>query len=84
MKLSAEQLEFLNQEFKISSYDVLNMSNDELYDLREKCFDIEVEEAMEVSESNEPISKRGEHAYKIADIIPLMIKERKSKLQPAI
>lgn len=65
MNISAEQLEFLNNEFGYQKADIAKMSQEEWTLVREKCFMIEAEE---VDENTEEISERGKLASSIADL----------------
>ena len=67
MKLSNDQYKFLKDEFGISESDISSLSNDCIRELRERCFDIEVEEATMADNENMEITARGEMAAELVD-----------------
>ena len=68
MELNKEQMKFLYEEFSISEDDVPELSFDYIRELREKCFDIEVEEATKADNDNCIITTRGLIAAQVVDI----------------
>ena len=76
MILTDLQLEFLENEFGISAECVTKFPIEELRTLREKCFGIETEEAYNADNNGEDISKRGETA---AELVNMLLSEIKSK-----
>ena len=69
MKLTEEQQRFIKKEFGLLSNDFPEMSADEVRCFREKCFNIEVEEAAKADNNNSAMSRRGEVASDLVDII---------------
>lgn len=68
MQLNEEQLRFLKKEFGVSSDRIQRMEKAEWQEIREKCFDIEVEEAVAADFGEGEISDHGEIAASIASI----------------
>lgn len=66
MKFSKKELEFLKSEFGYTEDQINNLSEDELSDLTDKCFDIEVDEVVATDDGDGDVSERGETA---ADIV---------------
>ncbi|MCD8295008.1 MAG: hypothetical protein LUE27_07190 [Clostridia bacterium] len=66
MKFSEKELEFLKNEFGYTENQIDNFSEDELSDLTDECFDIEVDEVVAADDGNGDVSERGETA---ADIV---------------
>ena len=77
MSLSDVQYNFISKELGISKDDIDSMNPKKLRDLREKCFDIEVEEAVKADNDNIDISERGETAADIVDILLSILKAQK-------
>ena len=50
--LNAKEKSFLKEEFKMSDNEISSISKEKWLELREKCFDIEVEESAKAAESN--------------------------------
>ena len=69
MVLEEKQMEFLKTEFLMSEGDIADIGYDNMKELREKCFDIEVEEATKADNEGGEISARGEMATDIVDAI---------------
>lgn len=63
IKLSDEQIKFLNDEFGITKGKLINITKEEWHDIREKCFDIELDEM-----TDEDTTERGELASDIVSI----------------
>jgi len=79
--LSNSQQDFLKYEFGLSFDAVVSMDMDNLRHLREKCFDIEVEEAVKADNNGSDVAKRGEIATELVDLILSHLKTK--KLVPA-
>ena len=69
MRLDDAQNDFLAIEFFLGTTDIEAMSAVELRELREKCFDIEVEEAMKVPVGLGESSFRCKIATEMVDIL---------------
>ena len=67
LNLSHKQLEFLEKEFSVTETDIQNMNIDRWTELREKCFEIEGAEAMDIPSDTCALSDRGEIAASIVD-----------------
>ena len=67
LNLSRKQLDFLKKEFSISETDIDDMDIDRWTELREKCFEIEGAEAMDISSDTCILPERGEIAASIVD-----------------
>lgn len=67
LNLSHKQLEFLEKEFSIKETDIQNMDIDRWTELREKCFEIEGAEAMDIPSDTCALPDRGEIAASIVD-----------------
>jgi len=76
MTLSAAQKNFLETEFGLSAAHVAAMEPEQLRSIRERCFDIEVAEAVTADNENIGISIRGEIAADLVNIIKATIKSR--------
>ena len=81
MILSNSQQDFLKDEFGLSFDVVASMDIDSLRNLREKCFDVEVEEAVKADNEGSDMTKRGEIATELVDSILSHLKTK--KLVPA-
>ena len=83
MRISSEQREFLVSEFGLM--DLVSAELDELREIRERCFDIEVHESMKSDDGDGELSQRGEIAVALVDILLPLIKEKKAATvhQPA-
>lgn len=57
MKFTETEYAFLKEEFGLSETDVAALSEDELYDLGDKCFEIETEETVAAADGE--LSDRG-------------------------
>lgn len=68
LNLSHEQLEFLKKEFSVTEADINNMDIDRWTELREKCFEIEGAEAMNIPSDTCVLPNRGEIAASIVDV----------------
>ncbi len=69
MKLSEKQLDFLKTEFGITKEDIGKMTADQWKEIREKCFNIEADELMDLGDDEEAEeSERCKLATSIADI----------------
>ena len=68
MELNKEQMRFLCEEFDLSEDDIPELTYDFIRELREKCFNIEVEEATRSDNDNCGISERGNIAAQLVDI----------------
>jgi len=77
INISNEQLRFLETEFRLSGNDVSELGCVEVNVLREKCFDIEVEEAMKAESEDKDISDRGTVAADIVDSLMAYMKSAK-------
>lgn len=66
MNLTEIQLRFLKDEFGLEKEDIEKMNVKQWFRVREKCFDIEVEET--VKADDDPLSERGEIAVRLADV----------------
>ncbi len=53
IKLSEKEKSFLKDEFNISDEDISSISKEKWLELKEKCFDIEVEESIKAAESKD-------------------------------
>ena len=63
------QLVFIKTEFDLTLDDLLAMGADEVLEFREKCFDIEVEEAARADNNNSAMSPRGDTASELVDTL---------------
>lgn len=63
IRLSDEQIKFIEDEFGINKEELLTVTKDTWHGIREKCFDIELDEI-----TDEDCSERGELASDIASI----------------
>ena len=81
MRLTDEQAAFLEKEFQLSSSRIAMLSINEIIELREKCFEVEVEEATKADNENADISARGEIA---ADIVEVIVDYLKSSKRVAV
>jgi len=77
MNLSDEQMKFFKIEFDLSVEGLAQLSLDDLRGLREKCFDIEVEEATDADNEGRDISIKGEIAADLVDVVHKYIKSLK-------
>ena len=77
MELTAKQTAFMVDEFGITAEELVQSSYDDIKEIREKCFDIEVEEAAAADNENREISIRGETAAEIVDRIKVYLKSQK-------
>ena len=77
MKLSGEQLVFIQTEFDLTLDDLAAMGAGEVLEFREKCFDIEVEEAAKADNNASGMSSRGDTAAELVDVILDHIKSLK-------
>lgn len=68
MQLTEGQLQFLQDEFDAKPADIENIERKDWQKIREKCFDIEVAEAVNADNNDSEISDRGEIAASIASI----------------
>ena len=76
---------FLYEEFSLSEADVLQMSVNQLRKLREQCFDVEVEEAVEADNLGQDVAPRGRYATELVDRLMTYIKiSDKSKQSLAV
>ena len=73
MRISAEQQKFLIREFGLM--DLISAGLDELREIRERCFDIEVCESMKSDDGDGELSQRGEIAVELVNILLPLIKE---------
>jgi hypothetical protein len=69
MNLSKEHWHFLEKEFGLTKTEVMSMDIERIKNLREKCFDIEVEEAVIADYSGFDTSQRGSMAVEIVDLL---------------
>ena len=69
MLLTKSQRDFLMDEFRLSESDVLDLGQAEIRDLREKCFDIEVDEVMKSMNVDSDDSQRCETATALVDLL---------------
>ena len=83
MVMNEGQKRFVEKELGISENDIMNMSRDEIRDLREKFFDIETEEAMKIDDEDDDISSRGETAADIVDLLLDLLEEMSAKKKSA-
>ena len=67
MELTKEQKKFLEEEFGIESDNLSDLNYDCIKDIREKCFNIEVEEAAKSDDNGSDISERGKTAAQLVD-----------------
>lgn len=67
MNLSRKQLDFLKDELQITEDDIKSMTADEWHGVREKCADIEIEEAMDQEDGQED-TDREKIAVSIVDL----------------
>lgn len=83
MCISLEQREFLIREFALT--DLISVGLNELREIRERCFDIEVHESMKSDDGDGELSQRGQIAVEMVDILLPLINERKAAeiCQPA-
>ena len=77
IKLSDDQYAFIECEFGLSLGDIIEMSADEVRELREKCFNIEIEEAAKADNEGSAISLRGDYASELVDITLAHLKSQK-------
>lgn len=77
MNLSNEKKQLLEAEFGLTGDDIAELGYDEIKEIREKCFDIEVEEAVEAERAGKDISDRGRVAADIVDVIMAHIRSAK-------
>lgn len=68
MNILEEQLEFLKKEFDLTVSDIEKMDREQWMEIRERCFDIETEEAGLADNGNGPLSERGRIAVNLADL----------------
>jgi hypothetical protein len=61
--------DFLRKEFALTEKEIAKMNRNELHNLREKCFDIEVEEAVIADDNDTDVSQRGELAAEVVDLL---------------
>jgi hypothetical protein len=69
MNLSEPQHEFLSKEFNLSQDSITSFGIAELRELREKCFDIEVEEVVFAERNGLDVLARGETAAELVDFL---------------
>ena len=67
LNLSHKQLDFLEKEFSVTETNIKNMDIDKWTELREKCFEIEGAEAMDIPSDTCVLPNRGEIAASIVD-----------------
>ena len=67
LNLSHKQLDFLKKEFSVTETDIKKMDIDKWTELREKCFEIEGAEAMDIPSDTCVLPDRGEIAASIVD-----------------
>ena len=68
MRLSDKQLHFLKKELFISKDDICSMTKKQWHEVREKCLDIEVEEAIKEERGGEVDWERCNTAVSILDL----------------
>jgi len=78
MTLSVAHKNFLETEFGLSVTQVADMGIEQLRNIREMCFDIEVSEAVVADNDNTDVSERGEIAAELVNIIKSAIKSNKA------
>jgi len=76
MSISSEQREFLIREFGL--IDLISVELDELREIRERCFDIEVHESMKSDDGDGELSNRGRIAVELVDVLLPLIKQMKT------
>ena len=81
MELSKKCLQFLSFEFGITENGIFLMDKPQLRELREKCFDIEVDEAVEADNNNTDISQRGKIASDCVDEILNFMKSKNTAIE---
>lgn len=68
MNISSKQLAFLKKEFGLEASDIEKFDVEQWQKIREKCFDIETEEAFLANGGDGPLSERGNIAVNLADL----------------
>ena len=81
MNLSKKQLEFLEKELELTKESIEKMSEDEWEDVREKCFEIETDELLDMDCGGKDIDKdkRTERCQLAISIVDLKYSDLKNK-----
>ncbi len=67
LNLNSKELSFLEREFGISKDGLMSITKDEWKKIKEKCIDIDTEEAIKQEETGNEYSERGIIADRIID-----------------